>query len=45
MSLNESLDNARDRLLARAAPGRTEFEDLVIVPIFSLWSWPLCSAR
>lgn len=36
MSLNESLDNARDRLLARAAPGRTEFEDLVIVPLFAV---------
>ncbi|MBT8476465.1 MAG: ABC transporter permease [Alphaproteobacteria bacterium] len=36
MSLNESLDTARDKLLARAAPGRTEFEDLVVVPLFAV---------
>ena len=36
MSLNESLDAARDKLLARAAPGRAEFEDLVVVPIFAV---------
>jgi simple sugar transport system permease protein len=36
MSLNESLDTARDKLLARAAPGRTEFEDLVFVPLFAV---------
>jgi simple sugar transport system permease protein len=36
MSLNESLDTARDRLLARAAPGRTQFEDLVVVPLFAV---------
>jgi simple sugar transport system permease protein len=36
MSVNGSLDAARDRLLARAAPGRTEFEDLVVVPLFAV---------
>ncbi len=36
MSLNESLDTARDKLLARAAPGRAEFEDLVVVPLFAV---------
>ncbi len=35
MSVNESLDAARDKLLQRAAPDRTEFEDLVIVPLFA----------
>jgi simple sugar transport system permease protein len=36
MSVNDSLDTARDRLLARAAPGRTQFEDLVVVPLFAV---------
>jgi simple sugar transport system permease protein len=34
--VNESLDAARDRLLARAAPGRAAFEDLVVVPLFAV---------
>lgn len=36
MTMNEGLDAARDRLLARAAPGRAEFEDLVVVPLFAV---------
>lgn len=35
MSLNDTLDATRDRLLERAAPDRAAFEDLVIVPIFA----------
>lgn len=36
MSVNEALDTARDKLLERAAPGRVQFEDLVIVPLFAV---------
>lgn len=36
MSVNEALDTARDKLLERAAPGRMQFEDLVIVPLFAV---------
>lgn len=36
MSVNEALDAARDKLLERAAPGRVQFEDLVIVPLFAV---------
>ncbi len=36
MSVNDTLDTARDALLARAAPGRTDFEDLVVVPLFAV---------
>jgi len=35
MSLNDTLDATRDRLLERAAPDLAAFEDLVIVPIFA----------
>lgn len=36
MSVNDTLDAARDKLLERAAPGRVQFEDLVIVPLFAV---------
>lgn len=36
MSLNDTLDTARDALLKRAAPGRAQIEDLVIVPLFAV---------
>lgn len=36
MSVNETLDTARDKLLERAAPGRVQVEDLVIVPLFAV---------
>lgn len=36
MSVNDTLDTVRDKLLERAAPGRVQFEDLVIVPLFAV---------
>ncbi|MFQ6548474.1 ABC transporter permease [Aestuariibius sp. 2305UL40-4] len=36
MTLNENLDTATAKLLERAAPGRAEFEDLVVVPLFAV---------
>ncbi len=36
MSVNDTLDAAKERLLQRAAPGRAQFEDLVIVPLFAV---------
>lgn len=36
MSVNDTLDTVRDKLLERAAPGRVQFEDLVIVPLFAI---------
>jgi simple sugar transport system permease protein len=36
MSVNEAIDSARDALLRRAAPGRAQFEDLVIVPLIAV---------
>ncbi|HSG54164.1 MAG TPA: ABC transporter permease [Paracoccaceae bacterium] len=36
MSVNDALDEAGRKLLERAAPGRAQFEDLVIVPLFAV---------
>lgn len=36
MNVNDTLDTVRDKLLERAAPGRVQFEDLVIVPLFAI---------
>jgi ABC-type uncharacterized transport system permease subunit len=36
MTEDTRLDEAAKKLLERAAPGRTEFEDLVIVPVFAV---------
>lgn len=36
MNVNGQLDAATRKLLEKAAPGRAEFEDLVIVPIFAV---------
>ncbi len=36
MSVNDTLDAAKEQLLQRAAPGRAQFEDLVIVPLFAV---------
>ncbi len=36
MSVNDTLDSAKEQLLRRAAPGRAQFEDLVIVPLFAV---------
>jgi simple sugar transport system permease protein len=36
MSVNDALDATKAKLLQRVAPGRTQFEDLVIVPVFAI---------
>ena len=36
MTDTTSQSNLADKLLQRAAPGRAEFEDLVVVPIFAV---------
>ncbi|WP_343078832.1 ABC transporter permease [Ostreiculturibacter nitratireducens] len=36
MTEERKLDEAARQLLERAAPGRTEFEDLVVVPVFAV---------
>ncbi|MEM1429329.1 MAG: ABC transporter permease [Pseudomonadota bacterium] len=36
MSVNASLDHAQQSLLQRAAPGRAQIEDLVVVPVFAV---------
>jgi simple sugar transport system permease protein len=34
--MNEQTENFSEKLLQRAAPGRVEFEDLVVVPVFAV---------
>lgn len=36
MSTNDTIDAAQNALLERAAPGRAQFEDVVVVPLFAI---------